>query len=214
MKNISDYSNNKKNIIITNNENKILKDIYKILKNIEKQINEINIYIKKDKDKNKYNILNSLDEKYNYNNKNISIKEIKNQSLNINNQLNEIIKTINKELVINNTQNTKNNIIILNKLIPELTDEFFIEPKQKNKEFITSHHLITKPLICQFIIKIFIPGVKKEENIQEGERMDELLRILIPIPDNVIEEINSIEILPEEKKSLNIEYKDELKNKL
>ena len=205
MKNITDYSNNKNHIIITNNDNKILKDIYKILKNIEKQINEINNYINKD------NILNSLDEKYNYNNKNISIKEIKNQSLNINNQLNEIIKTMNKELLINNTQNTNNNIIILNKLIPELTDEFFIEPKYKNKELITSHHLITKPLICQFIIKMFIPGVKKEENIKEGERMDEkleLLRILIPMPDNVKEEINNIEILPEEKKPLNIEYKD------
>ena len=130
----------------------------------------------------------------------------------IKNEKNVNIKNKNKNYKFKNLPLIKKNIIYQIKRV----ETFEIIKNKKNFNGNKKLPLIKKPLNYQIINQIYIPGIpginNPEENIQKADE-NELLRIYLPIPEFVIEDINDFVLYALKKNPLLIQYNSQIEFK-
>ena len=86
----------------------------------------------------------------------------------------------------------------------------------ENKIFFNGNRklpLIKKPLTYQITNQIYIPGINNPEEVIQKADENELLRIYLPIPEFVIEDINDFVLYALKKNPLLIQYNSQIEFK-
>ena len=130
----------------------------------------------------------------------------------------ELIRNEKNINIKNKNYKFKNLPLIKKNIIYQIKQVETFEIIKNNKNFVGNRRLplIKKPLNYQIINQIYIPGIaginNPEENIQKADE-NELLRIYLPIPEFVIEDINDFVLYALKKNPLLIQYNSQIEFK-
>ena len=211
--------NNNSNIAFENNINL---DISDKIKNIDNELKKINLII------NKYE--SDINNKLSNNEYQTILKEINNLFSRIDFKLNDIMNILNckgnKLFKIEKNEKKSNNKMlgtenikkfdIINCKIKRIEGLEIIQNYRKKSYYIPKIQLpkVIKPLIRQnvYSISIYNGCLEGHEDIIMKEE-DELLRLLLPIPEFIIEEKDNFLIFSLEKHPLNIQFNTRIEYK-
>ena len=130
----------------------------------------------------------------------------------------ELIRNEKNINIKNKNYKFKNLPLIKKNTIHQIKRVETFEIIKNKKNFVGNRRLplIKKPLNYQIINQIYIPGIpginNPEENIQKADE-NELLRIYLPIPEFVIEDINDFVLYALKKNPLLIQYNSQIEFK-
>lgn len=133
-------------------------------------------------------------------------------------ELNKIIKNKNKNYKIKNFPIIKKNIVYQIKRVETFEIIKTSNWNKENKKYFYGNKrlpIIKKPLSYQIINQLYIPGINNHEDNNDIQKVgeNELLRIYLPIPEFVIEDINDFVLYPLKKNPLLIQYNSQIEFK-